>query len=35
MISGVQYPNSDSAHTKILGGQKEDGEKQFLLYDQA
>lgn len=32
MISGVQYCNSDTTHTKILGGQKEEREVQFLLY---
>lgn len=32
MVSGVQYSNSDTTHTKILGGQKEESEVQFLLH---
>lgn len=32
MISGVQYSNSDTTHTEILGGQKEETEVQYLLY---
>jgi len=32
MISGVQYSDSDTTHTEILGGQKEGSEVQFLLY---
>lgn len=26
-VSGVQYSNSDTAHTKILGEQKEESER--------
>lgn len=32
MVSGVQYSNSDTTHTKILGGQQEESEVQFLLH---
>lgn len=31
MISGVQYSNSDTTHTKILGRQKEESEVQFYF----